>query len=137
MIGSMNYITTYKVNYENDQEYRKCLREVFNMDLFVSKEIIRQLEKVKDETIDEMLFDYDKTEAAMNFIFEKTKDHSEFQELYLLAAAKMISLNTSIGMSICFSYDYFYLFHKYLVIFLVENRIDKEKHEELKYLLSI
>lgn len=133
----MNYNTTYDVNYENDQEYRKCLRDVFNMDLFASRETIRQLEAVneetfEDETIDEMLFDYEKTESAMNFIFEKTKDHSQFRELYLLAAAKMISLNTSIGMSICFSFDYFYLFHKYLVIFLVENRIDNEKHEQLK-----
>ena len=137
----MNYNTNYEVSYENDQEYRKCLREVFNMDLFASKETIRQLETVnaeifEDETVDEMLFDYEKTEAAMNFIFEKTKDRSEFQELYLLAAAKLISLNTSIGMSICFSYDYFYLFHKYLVIFLVENRIDSEKHEQLKILLK-
>jgi len=137
----MNYNTNYEVIYENDQEYRKCLREVFNMDLTVSEETIRKLETVNEEifdeeTIDEMLFDYEKTEAAMNFIFEKTKDMSEFQELYLLAAAKMISLNISIGMSLCFSYDYFNLFHKYLVVFIVEKRIDKEKHEELKIILG-
>jgi hypothetical protein len=133
----MNYKTAYDVKYSNDQEYRKCLREVFDMDLTVPEETIRKLETINaeifdEETIDEMLFDYEQTEAAMNFIFEKTKDSSEFQELYLLAAAKMISLNLSIGMSICFSYDYFNLFHKYLVVFLVEKRIDKEKHEELK-----
>jgi hypothetical protein len=111
------------------------------MNLTVSKEKILQLEAANDEifdeeTEDEMLFDNETTEAIMNFIFEKTKDRSEFQELYLLAAAKMISLNPSIGMTICFSYDYFYLFHKYLVVFLVENRIDVEKHEELKVLLK-
>lgn len=136
----MNYKTAYDVKYINDQEYRKCLREVFDMDLTVPEETIRKLETANgeifdDKTEDEMLFDYEKTETAMNFIFEKTKDHSEFQELYLLAAAKVISLNTSIGMSICFSYDYFYLFHKYLVIFLLENRIDNDKHEQLKVLL--
>jgi len=137
----MNYNTSYDVKYINDQEYRKCLREVFNMDLTVPEETIRKLEDVNgeifdEETIDEMLFDYEKTETAMNFIFEKTKDRTEFQELYLLAAAKMISLNPSIGMSICFSYDYFHLFHKYLVVFLVENHIDNEKHEELKNILN-
>ena len=137
----MNYNTIYDVNYENDQEYRKCLREVFDMDLTVSSETIRKLETANgeifdDKTEDEMLFDYEKTETAMNFIFEKTKDHSEFQELYLLAAAKVISLNPSIGLSICFSYDYFHLFHNYLVVFLVENRIDNEKHEQLKILLK-
>jgi len=137
----MNYNTTCRVEYSNDREYRQCLRAVFNMDLSASQEKIRQLEAANeedfdDETEDEMLFDDETTEATMNFIFEKTKDRSEFRELYLLAAAKMISENISIGMSICFSYDYFYLFHQYLVVFLVENRIDLEKYAELKILLG-
>jgi hypothetical protein len=137
----MNYNTTCKVEYSNDREYRQCLRTVFNMDLSASQEKIRQLEAANEEefdneTEDEMLFDDETTEATMNFIFEKTKDILEFQELYRAAAAKMISENLSIGMTICFSYDYFYLFHRYLVVFLVENRIDQEKYAELKILLG-
>jgi hypothetical protein len=137
----MNYNTTYEVVYSNDQEYRQCLREVLRLNLSYSQEKIQQLleatdeEEFDSETEDEMLFD-ETTAAIMNFIFEKTKDQPEFRELYLMAAAKLISENISIGMTICFSYDYFYLFHQYLVIFLVENRIDREKYNELKTLLG-
>lgn len=137
----MNYNTTYKVDYSNDCEYRQCLREVLKMNLSYSQEKIQQLEATNEEefdseTEDEMLFDDKTTAAIMNFIFEKTMDQPEFRELYLMAAAKLISENISIGMSICFSYDYFYLFHQYLVVFLVENRIDQEKYAELKILLG-
>jgi hypothetical protein len=111
------------------------------MNLSYSQEKIQQLEATNEEefdseTEDEMLFDDKTTAAIMNFIFEKTMDQPEFRELYLMAAAKLISENISIGMSICFSYDYFYLFHQYLVVFLVENRIDQEKYAELKILLG-
>ena len=135
------YNTNYHVEYYDNHQYRQCLREVFNMDLTLAREIIKQLEitndeTLDDETLDEMLFDDDTADKCMETIFKKTHNNTEFQELYLLAAAKMISMNLSIGMSICFSYDYFHLFHKYLVIFLVENRIDNKKHDEMRKLLQ-
>lgn len=138
----MNYNTNFTVDYNNDNQYRKCLRIVFNMDLTTSSNYIKYLEKMNDETFDEetedeMLFDNDSVVKGLSFIYDKTKDNCNFRELYELAAAKMISQDLNIGMTICFSYDYFFLFHKYLVIFLLEQRIDMVKYYELKILLEM
>ena len=139
----MNYYnTSVTVEYYNNQQYRQCLRMVFSMDITKSNEYIHYLETANNETLDEetedeMLFDNDSVLKSLNFIFDKTKDNIAFIELYELAAAKMISQDLNIGMTICFSYDYFFLFHKYLVIFILEERIDMTKYTELKQLLEM
>ena len=73
----MNYNTNFTVDYNNDNQYRKCLRIVFNMDLTTSSNYIKYLEKMNDETFDEetedeMLFDNDSVVKGLSFIYDKT-----------------------------------------------------------------
>jgi len=83
------------VKYESDDEYRECLCRLFG---------------AKDDSYDE-----DEATKIMDSIYAETKDNIIFQELYDLAAAKFLSEDRSLGLSVLFSYDYFALFCKCLL----------------------
>jgi len=102
-----------KIEYETDDEYRECLCALFG--------------KVDDT--------YDGAAAAtlMDSIYESTKDNVLFQEIYDLAAAKFFSTDRSLGLSILFSYDYFALFCKCLVMTTFDATFDS--YIELRQLL--
>lgn len=104
-------MNTYNVEeeapeYTNDQEYRQCLRRVFNMTLRINEH------EIDDHSFDEINFDEAATTKAMDYVYDKTCHHPFFKQLYLLAASKMFSLDSGIGLAVVFSYDYFMLFHK-------------------------
>jgi hypothetical protein len=105
------------IEYHNNAEYRNVLRRVFNMEVD-SINIAYQYETIDHETLDELTYDEDKVMEEMKNIYEITENNILFQELYDLSAAKMISLDRTIGICILFSYDYFYLFHACLCVFL-------------------
>lgn len=137
----MKYNTQLQVLYNNDHEYRLCIRNVFNMDMTQPEKYIQTLkdvngEEIDEETMDELLFDENTMKKGLEYIYSMTHNIPEFREIYELAAAKMISTNTNIGLSICFAYDYFIMFHKYLVIYLSENRIDETIYQNLKKILK-
>jgi hypothetical protein len=71
-----------------------------------------------EESRDELMYDNDAVIAIMGNLFELTRDNVLFQNLYDLAAEKMISTNREIGQAVLFSYDYLPLFHKCLAGFL-------------------
>lgn len=107
-----DYNTKLLIHYSNDTEYRACLRALFSM-----KHVI-QLDPDLDEiTRDEQDYDIDAASQKLDFIFETTSGHPTFQELYDIAASKMISTDRSIGLSVLFSYDYLALFHQCLCSF--------------------
>jgi len=107
-----DYNTKLLIHYSNDYEYRSCLRELFSM-----KRVI-QLDPDLDEiTRDEQDYDIDAASQKLDFILEQTGGHPRFQELYDIAASKMISTDRSIGLSVLFSYDYLAFFHKCLCSF--------------------
>ena len=119
----MGYDYEHTVEYDSDRGYRENLRCVFKM----NKESIRKKiedmrdkieENLDDETIDEVGFDEDASNKAMNDVFERTKNNKGFQEMYKLAAGKMISVDMEIGLAVCFSYDYFMYFHRCLKEYL-------------------
>jgi hypothetical protein len=105
---------THKPIYTTDTEYRDCIRKVFRL-----KDIEPDCNHLADdETRDELNYDDETMSSALNIIFEKTAEIPTFSELYLLAAAKMISEDREIGLVILVSYDFFPWFHACLEWFL-------------------
>lgn len=108
------------IEYHSNMEYRQVLRLLFKMNCFEIEMELRKTYKdtLDTETFDELLIDTKKMETILDKLFIETKDHQLFQQLYDLAAAKMLSVDRQIGQSILFSYDYLYLFHACICVFL-------------------
>jgi len=109
--------------YNTNTEYRKFLRQIFQMDSQKYQEKIQQLESTNNETLDEETLDeisYDESAAStiMDDWYKKTEHNQLFQTIYDLAAAKMISTNREIGFAVLFSYDFLQLFYPCLMDFL-------------------
>jgi hypothetical protein len=116
MAKTLDYnISKLLIEYNGDKEYRETLRWCFKM-----KKIEIDEEIVDDEiTADELDYDFEKIDKTMTQLYEMTRENPLFQTIYDLAAAKMISLDRTIGQSVLFSYDYLYLFHACLCVFIV------------------
>lgn len=110
--------------YSNNKEYRELLRIFFNMDTSNIESEIKYL-NYDDETYDELLFDEIAVSNSMTNIFEKTKGNILFDELYILASAKMFSTNKETGLCILLSYDFFYDFYKLWNSYIDNNFISK------------
>jgi hypothetical protein len=110
-------LTVSEVIYNTNEEYRQKLREMFYMDCSKIKESISSVEEIDDVSLDELMYDETKINNEMEKMYELTKDHKLFQNLYDLAASKMFSIDRTIGQCILFSYDYWYLFHKCLYVY--------------------
>ena len=102
------------VTYDNDFEYRVCLRKLFSM---------KPVKLTCDDDIDEVSrdendYDGETTSKGLDFIYESTKDNVYFQKLYDAGASKMLSENREIGLAVLFSYDYMKYFHSCVVDYL-------------------
>jgi len=138
-----DYDTSFPfVQYENSNQYRKWIRDVFKMDMsLIFKEIETKynMDELDEETLDELLYDYDKMSQTMEQLYCVTQSNVLFQTVYDLAAAKMFSTDQTIGQVILFSYDYFYLFHACLCVFFHSPELFDESciyYLELKEKLS-
>lgn len=123
------------IEYFENNSYRQCLRQAMNMD--VSQMTFEQYkDELDDETKDELLIDEKQMSAAMDDIYDKTKNVESFQSLYSSAASLMFSTDPNIGLAVLFSYDYFSVFHICIQAFH-ENKLDqmKSKIEQLHSLL--
>jgi hypothetical protein len=121
------------LQYYNDTDYRNCIRTLFKMNEEKMKSQLNELYDISEMdpiTIDECMIDISLMENTMNLLFNLTKHNKLFKILYDLAAAKMLSTNREIGQSILFSYDYVYLFHPCLCVFLESP---SEFNENLQY----
>jgi len=128
----MQYNIDHKIHYTNNFEYRKCLREVFNMDTERSQpDWSKMNEDLDEETKDEFMYDPDAMVEGLDTIYEKTQDNPLFKELYEIAASKMISMDPNIGLAVIFSYDYFHLFHLCLADFF--NNPDSFTRENINF----
>ena len=91
--------------YNNNTEYRQCLRNFFQMN---SETYQKNIQDSWDaETIDEMSYDEEAASKILDQIYESTKHNILFDKIYISAAAKMMSLDPEIGLAVCMSYDYF------------------------------
>jgi len=122
-----------KISYHSNKEYRDCIRHIFkfsknNISGYADLPKEHILENIDEESKDEMEFDIYKMEEGLNLLFEKTIGYPLFEELYILAAATMISTNVKIGQTVLFSYDYFHLFYVCLWHFFMK------KNKKIEYL---
>ena len=115
---TINYnIDNLLIEYHNNTEYRNVLRSLFNME-HNHQNIISQYESIDTETLDELSYDEESILKEIGALYETTENNELFKELYDLTAAKMFSQDRTIGHCILFSYDYLYLFHACLCVFL-------------------
>ena len=113
--------STPLIEYNTTEEYRSHIRIIFKMDCeYKRKEIQETYMDLDKESLDELLYDENQMSLVMDQIYQMTEHHPQFQELYRLAAAKMLSEDMSIGQAVICCYDYFYLFHPCLCTF-IEN----------------
>jgi hypothetical protein len=133
----MRYRVETIVKYTNSQEYRQCCRELFDMNTEIYEKNIENIEnhnqeKLDQESWDEMAYDAGAISAMLDYVYECTKNINEFDELYKMAARRMLSEDANIGLSILFSYDYMQLFHLCLVEFFNDKlNKDSEPYREL------
>ena len=115
----MSYPIDLVLNYTNTTEYRKCLRELFNMkpeNFAINKNTYK--DSLDEESADELSYDEESTGKVMDFIYNQTHECSLFQEVYDIAAGFMLSDDRNIGLTVLFSYDYLKEFHDCLVAYL-------------------
>ena len=117
-------------HYNDDISYRQCLRKIFEMN-----EKVPHLE-IDDITNDENNYDEQSMSKSMDIIYEKTRDHILFQNLYQHGAAKMFSLDQEIGLAVLCSYDYFHLFHMCLKDSFDDSTTFSEKSESYMFLTN-
>jgi hypothetical protein len=96
--------------YTNNTEYRQALRDFFAMK--PDKNNIPT--GIDEESYDELLYDANAVQIGMDKIFNDTKCHIEFINLYLRAACSMLSEDLETGLAICLCYDHFYKFANYI-----------------------
>ena len=122
----MSYIDFYKslpsyVFYQNDEEYRKCIRTLFQFDpkKYHSYDgLISSTNHLDKTTKDELQFDENAVTNAMDQIFLATKSSSIFNDLYTKAAARMFSTNPETGQAVLCSYDTLKWYHTCVWYFL-------------------
>jgi len=119
------------IQYTNDAEFRSCLRKLFSMN-----ENIDDSPYLDEITRDENNYDFESATKAMDFVFENTQLNPLFQKLYDLAAAKMFSLDRSIGLAVLFSYDNLKDFHHCLWDFFTNKDSFNEDSNSYKTMFN-
>ena len=129
------YPTHLEMKYTDSKSYRKCIRNLFSMSTDKYPQIS---DDIDDVSRDELEYDEQSANIAMNYVYEKTRENKIFIDLYSLAAARMFSTDLETGLAILLSYDYLELFHYCLVFFFTDymnfnNTIDcvVELHKRL------
>ena len=135
----MSYPTDLVLNYTNTTEYRKCLREIFQMkseNFTINKNTYE--EPPDEESADELAYDEESTGKVMDFIYSQTSQNPLFQNVYDLAAGFMLSNDRNIGLTVLFSYDYLKEFHDCLVGYLrTPDLFTKENSRYLELLTKL
>ena len=91
------YPIYYNIEYNNEKEYRKCIRDIFQMN---PKNYPQDMSEFDDESKDEMEYDEKAVSDGIDYIMNLTKKEPLFQELYLLVAATILSEDVMMGMII-------------------------------------
>ena len=119
----LSYPVALEISYSDDISYRKNIRNLFSMTHICTwkKDVVVQVDQI---SIDEC--DYDELPASLflDFVYDRTSSNFVFMDIYKSAAALMLSEDTSTGLAVLFSYTYFQLFHKCLVVFFTDPLCD-------------
>ena len=111
-VPTYSYPTDITISYTNDIEYRKTIRQVFQMKSDSYPDIVHS--DIDEVSRDELEYDDMAASAAMEYVFDKTRRIPIFIAMYEQAASFMFSTDINIGMAVLFSYDYLLLFHNCL-----------------------
>ena len=117
-VSSENKVLEEKIKYENDDEYRLIICKLFTKDGIFSFYQNKPTEETLEEIEDDIYFDEMLILKNMEYLFSNTKENILFQNLYDLAAARVISTDRTIGQCVLFSYDYLSAFYDCLVLFM-------------------
>jgi hypothetical protein len=119
--------------YSTDVEYRQYFRKITEMreQVFHREPDHVDLnegipEDMDETTLDEYMYDEDAVTKTFDRIYQVTKDNVQFQELYDLAAAQMISMDREIGLAILMTYDYLWLFNACVVEYSEHREFDAQ-----------
>jgi len=127
------------ISYQNNTEYRDWIRRIFSFNKDAKTYYADLTDKdmtieIDEESRDEMEFDLDSMQIGLDYLFENTIDSPIFEELYLLSAATMFSIDVKIGQSILCSYDFFYLYYTCLWYFFMDKSRKLETISEYQQL---
>ena len=132
------------ISYQSNTEYREWIRKIFHFTKDTKSYYADLTEKdmasfstMDAESKDEMEFDMVTMERGLDFLLTATKDDFIFEELYILAAATMISTDIKIGQTVLCSYDFFHLYYTCLWYFFQEKTRKIETLPEYKRLYAI
>jgi hypothetical protein len=117
----LQHLLRQKVDYKTNSEFRSCIRSMFQMNPEAYREklnTLRSLEDLDEETEDEISYDDASAKDFLDQIYEKTKNHTLFQQAFSIAASNMMSEDPTIGLAVLFCYDYLPFFYFCLVEFL-------------------
>lgn len=112
------------IEYKTNHEYRAIFRHHMGMNETLLRENLvnefgeQAVNELDEETYDELLLDNEQMNRVMNDLLAKTKPNIQFLLLYKLGAAKWMSEDIEIGQCILLTYDYYYLYHSCLCVFL-------------------
>lgn len=137
----LEHLSSKNLFYEDNRGYRKCLRELFIMNPLNYSEKINELksfEDIDDETEDEMSYDAEASEKILDDIYSCTKDNELMIDIYSTAAARMFSIDNSIGLAVLMCYDYLYSFILCLVDYLKDpNDFNKSNNNYINLMKKI
>ena len=120
MASEYSYPINLNVEYSNNKEYRKCIRNIFKMN--ESNYPDTSTMDLDDVTEDEMRYDYESASRTLDYVMENTINYPEIMTLYEKAGSYMFSTDPNIGLTLLFNYDYLDLFHSLLkTIFMNKN----------------
>ena len=125
------------ISYSTNSEYRQVIRNFCDMSCNLNDLLQKYDSEIDDETTDELLYDSVSIKTKMDEIYQLTKNDPLWINLYEKAAAKFISTNREIGLSILFCYDYFPGFYECWISFRNTPKEWSEINEHYKYLLTI
>ncbi len=86
--------------------------------------------EIDELSLDEWDYDEYSTTELLDIIYDGTHLIPEFKKLYQLAAATMMSQDSTIGLAVLFSYSFAHLFHKCIIVYITDNHCNLSKQED-------
>ena len=111
------YPLDLEISYTNNAEYREFVRKLFKMSP-TNYNPTSQMDGLDPESKDELEYDDAATSKGLDWIYNQIKDNELFQYILAKAAAKYLSEDPGIGLSVMMCYEYLDVFHACIKSFL-------------------
>lgn len=121
--------------YNDDVGYRAFIRKLCSMEHKCPWDS-NTLHEIDEVSLDEYDYDDNAMTELLDNVFSQTHSIPVFNKLYTLAAATMMSEDTSIGVAVLFSYSFASIFHNCIVNYITTNSTNYSGFAELLQILS-